>query len=272
MSILFSGDFLSNDSNELDLITKNALIKRYGQEKYDAIQYHVMLGDTKFMWPNGEEKDRANYEALACRPFPILCVMGNLDPIYGMSDKREIDIGIGETVYQIQDKPFVAYLKRGKAYNIDGIKFLVLGGALTPYKKQLMKIQKLECFIVNWWEQEYWSEEEKSSVFRLLETDNTFDMVISHTGPNQVNKILFSSYAPKYFDDEVASLNDQINEKIHFRKWWFSHWFQDKDYFDPVTKKKYQCFYHSTAILDRIGDNITVYEGDEAQRDLEVSA
>jgi hypothetical protein len=46
----------------------------------------------------------------------------------------EVDIGIGETVYQINAEPFVAYLKRGKVYTIDGIWFLVLGGALSETK------------------------------------------------------------------------------------------------------------------------------------------
>ena len=137
MSILFSGDFNSNSNKELSLITKNALVKKYGQEKYDAIKYHILLGDAEFMWPFGQNMDESNYEALALRPFPILSVMGNREPIYGMGDKRETDIGIGETVYQIQDKPFVAYLKRGKTYTIDGFKFLVLGGALSLDKKRL---------------------------------------------------------------------------------------------------------------------------------------
>jgi hypothetical protein len=51
---------------------------------------------------------------LACRPFPVLCVIGNHEPILGMSGLTETDIGIGGTVYQINADPFVAYLKRGK--------------------------------------------------------------------------------------------------------------------------------------------------------------
>jgi hypothetical protein len=266
MSILFSGDFNYNYNKELRLITKNALVKKYGQEKYDAIKYHIILGDAGFMWPIGPNLDKSSYEALAHRPFPILCVMGNREPIYGMSDRREIDIGIGETVYQIQDKPFVAYLKRGKTYVIDGFKFLVLGGALSPDKKRLKSFIGSICLQVAWWEEEYWSEDEKSSVFRLLETENKFDLVISHTGPNKVHKTMFASYKPKYFEDEVASLNDQINEKIHFSKWWFAHWYQDIDYFDPATKKMYQCFYDTTSILERVGDDIAEYKGNEMPR------
>jgi len=263
MSILFSGDFISNHNQELRLISKNAIIKSYGLDKYNAIKFHVMLGDTEFMWPGNQNRDKSNYEALACRPFPILCVMGNRDPIYGVSGKRETDIGIGGTVYQIQDKPFVAYLKRGKAYTIDGFKFLVLGGALTVDKKKLPALRNNQCFNVAWWEEEYWSEEEKTSLFRLLETDNAFDFVISHTGPYQLNHRLFGNYNPKFFRDEVAFLNDQINGKIKFNKWLCSHWFRDEYYYDEEADKAYQYLYHSTRIIERIDNRTVTYRENE---------
>jgi hypothetical protein len=267
MSILFSGDFRSNDNYQLQLITKKSLVNGYGSDVYNAIKSHVMLGDAAFMWQ--QKNDKSNYEALAHRPFPILCVMGNFEPIYGMGDKREIDIGIGETVYQIQDKPFVAYLKRGKAYTIDGFRFLVLGGALTINKKKAQAIiSRNDCFIVSFWEDEYWSQEEKTNVFRLLETENAFDFVISHTGPHQINRLLFGNerqgrYHPHYFQDEVAFLNDQINEKIRFKKWLCGHWFRDEYHFDDKTQKAYQYLYRETRIIERIGDRVVTRRKNE---------
>jgi len=251
MSILFSGNFISNHNKELRLITKNAVIKSYGLDKYNSVKYHIILGNADFMWPGNESRDKANYEVLAHRPFPILCVMGNHDPIIGMKDRRETDIGIGETVYQIQDKPFVAYLKRGKVYTIDGFKFLVLGGALSIDKK-------MRTPGVTWWEEEYWSEEEKTSLFRLLETDNSFDFVISNTGPYKMNHYLFGKDNPKYFRDEVAFLNDQINEKIKFSKWLCSHWFRDEYHYDENEEKAYQYLYNNTRIIERVGEKRVV--------------
>jgi hypothetical protein len=222
------------------------------------------------MWPYSEKNiDKSNFEALAHRPFPILCVMGNHDPILGIKDRQETDIGIGETVYQIQDKPFIAYLKRGKAYNIGGFKFLVLGGALSIDKKRRQPG-------ITWWEEEYWSEEEKASLFRLIETDNAFDFVISHTGPYKINYRLFKdgNLYPQKFEDQVAFLNDEINEKIRFRKWLCAHWFQDEYFFDDKTKKAYQYLYDTTRIVERIGDRVTTYrenETAEAGGDLAIS-
>ena len=50
MSILFSGDFHGNAMNELNLIRKDALMEKYGQEKYSSIKCHIILGDGVFMW------------------------------------------------------------------------------------------------------------------------------------------------------------------------------------------------------------------------------
>jgi len=255
LSILFSGDFHANAVNELSSITKKTLVQKYRREMYNTIKYHVILGDGGFMWPGNQNADLFNYKVLACRPFPILCVIGNHEPILGMKDLKEVDIGIGETVYQINDEPFTAYLKRGKIYTIEGFKFLVLGGALS-IDKRWRKPGK------SWWEEEYWSEKEKKDVMKLLKTENTFDFVISHTGPHQINQILFGylmSSSTEKFHDEVAALNDEIQKKIQFNEWWCGHWHQDKYYYDEEMKQGYQYLYKATKILDRLDNSFVVY-------------
>jgi hypothetical protein len=200
-----------------------------------------------------------NFNALNQRPFPVLCVIGNHEPILGMGDVpgissqiyKEVDIGIGETVYQIQDRPFIAYLKRGKIYNIDNIKFLVLGGALSIDKK----FRKPN---ISWWENEYWSEQEKQDVMSLLETENNFDYVISHTGPFRVNKELFSKFERYFrnFFDEVAALNEKIDSMITCKQWFCGHWHHDVYHYDNNLKRGYQFLYEKTALLT--GDEIII--------------
>jgi len=186
MSILLSGDLHANSAGEISQITKRNLKKRYRSEKYSRINYHIILGDGGFMWTGNYIKDIQNYEILRKRKFPILCVLGNHEPIYGMTNLSEVDIGIGEKVYQIYDNPFVAYLKRGKIYHIDGFKFLVLGGAFS------IDIGRRTPGL-SWWKEEYWSEEEKKALFKLLKKENEFDCVLSHTGPDSINKIILNS-------------------------------------------------------------------------------
>jgi hypothetical protein len=254
MAVLFSGDFHANAQNELSVVTKESLVKKYHRDKYNDINYHIILGDGGFLWPGNRKTDLFNYEALAHRPFPILCVVGNHEPILGMSDVPEVDIGIGETVYQIQVNPFVAYLKRGKIYTIDGFKMLVLGGALSVdkvYRKPN----------ISWWEREYWQEDEKQDIFRLLETENVFDCVISHTGPQCINQKVFETPMAfsRKFIDEVAFLNDEIRRRIQFSEWWCGHWHKDVYYYDNETGQGYQYLYNSTKILDKLDNKMVVY-------------
>jgi len=104
MAILFSGDFHTGMSGEMYAINKKTLLRKYRREKYNSINYHIILGDGSFMWPGFQKNDEKMYMELACRPFPILSVIGNHEPILGMDNVPETDIGIGETVYQIRYK------------------------------------------------------------------------------------------------------------------------------------------------------------------------
>jgi len=215
------------------------------------------LGDGGFMWPHNNKGDAQNYEILAQRHFPILCVVGNHEPIYGMKNIPEIDIGIGETVCQITTRPFIAYLKRGKAYTIDGIKFLVLGGALSIDRYNRVPNK-------TWWELEYWTEQEKQDVFKLLETDNHFDFVISNTGPNRINRKVFEDnhwISTDKYRDKVARLNDEIHGRIQFLEWWCGHFHEDEYCFSETKKHGYQYLYKTTRILEKAGGKFAVHNG-----------
>jgi hypothetical protein len=245
MSILLSGDFHANAREELKFITKKTLINKYQKIEYDEIKYHIILGDAGFLWPENEKGDQYNFKVLANRPFPILCVMGNHEPILGMSGVPEVDIGIGEKVLQIQDKPFTAYLKRGGIYKIENHSFLVLGGALS-IDKDFRRPN------ISWWKREYWDDTEKVNLFLLLEKHKKFDYVLSHTGPARVNRtinpVIRTGLMPKFFD-EVAVLNEKIDEKITCKQWFCGHWHMDKYYYDETIKRGYQYLYEKTALL-----------------------
>ena len=246
MSILFSGDFHANAVNEIANISMNALRRKYRLENYKNINYHIILGDGGFLWPRNERTDTFNNKILALRPFPILCVMGNHEPVYGRPDLPEVDIGIGEKVILVNKKsPFIAYLKRGKAYTIENRKFLVLGGALSIDKEYRVPG-------ISWWENEYWSDPEKEELFSFLKKNRKFDYVLSHTGPSRVNETLFSSknmgFHPKFFD-HVAALNEMIDGKISCRQWFCGHWHKDVYHYDENLKRGYQYLYNKTALL-----------------------
>ena len=168
-----------------------------------------------------------------------------------MHSLPEADIGLGETVYQIHAKPFVAYLKRGKIYSIEGFKMLVLGGALS-IDKMYRKPN------ISWWENEYWSEQEKNNLFNLIKTENNFDFVISHTGPQHINNILcrYWNFNPAKFKDEVAILNDEIHDKINFKQWYCGHWHMDGSYYDSKNKREYHYLWKKTVVILAVSSSV----------------
>jgi hypothetical protein len=252
MSLLLSGDFHSGVVGELRLITKKRLLSCYGKELYDGINYHIILGDAGFLWPKQEKLDRYNFRILSHRNFPVLSVMGNHEPVYGRKDLPEEDIGIGENVIVVnKENPFVAYLKRGKIYTIDGYKILVLGGAKSTDKYRRTEGE-------SWWKEEYWSDEEKKELFALLEKEKKFDFVVSHTGPYAINRTLASMGVPSRHgktEDEVGDLNEKIDKKIKHRAWFCGHWhydFLNDDFLrdDNRRNKKYYYLYNNTLLIN----------------------
>ena len=252
MAILFSGDFHANAKGEMEFISKYTLLEKYKEQLYEKINFHIILGDAGFLWPGNDKSEILNYFELARRPFPVLCVVGNHDPVLGRSDLPEVDMGIGEKVILInKEKPFIAYLKRGKIYNIENHKFLVLGGALS-----IDKFYRTPS--ISWWEQEYWNDDEKTAISRLLENEKNFDYVLAHTGPSRINRAINNveiAFNPK-FKDEVSALNEIIDGKITCKQWFCGHWHKDVYYYDENMKKGYQYLYHQTALMD--GDEIKV--------------
>jgi len=251
MALLLSGDFHNGVRGELNIITKEYLLSQYDKELYDSVKYHIILGDAGFLWPNQEDLDKHNFEILSERKFPILCVMGNHEPVYGRSDLPEEDIGIGEKVIVVnKENPFVAYLKRGRIYMIDGYKILVLGGALSTDKYKRKEG-------VSWWKEEYWSDTEKEALFALLENEKKFDFVVSHTGPYKINWSLAAMGVPNRhgkMEDKVGELNEKIDRKIKHRGWFCGHWHYDflNDEFlrdGKRMKKKYFYLYNHTLLL-----------------------
>jgi hypothetical protein len=171
-----------------------------------------------------------------------------------MEKMPEVDIGLGEKVYQIHAHPFVAYLKRGAVYAIDGFKLLVLGGALSIDKEAHLPHNTL-------WEKKYWTEQEKQSFFTLLRNENVFDCVLSHTAPERINKMIFgfSNSFRTPISDEAGKLNDRIDAQIQYREWFCGHLHRDAYFYDTNTKKGYQYLYRTTKILDRVDNQIVVY-------------
>jgi hypothetical protein len=61
---------------------------------------------------------------------------------------------------------------------------------------------------------------------------------------------MLGKYAEK-FKDEVALLNDTLDEKITCRQWFCGHWHKDNYYYDDTLKRGYQYLYDKLALLKK---------------------
>ena len=255
MSILISGCFNTDQKHELISISEKTLIEKFQKEKYDNIKSHIVLGDGGFLSQEHYNFNNNTYRVLSERPFPVFCVLGNNDLIFKEKNLQETDIGIGETVYQYKSKPFIAYLKHGKAYTIDSIKFLVLPGALAMYTPT-------NNFNKALWGLEYWPDNEKQELVNLVETQNTFDCVISHFPPYHIHKKLFSRNMviyPAHNDEDLLFLNEKILNKITFPEWWSNHDENDQYSWDNEENRGYQFLHRTAKILEKVNNKLVIY-------------
>jgi DNA repair exonuclease SbcCD nuclease subunit len=245
--VLLTGDYHLNATSEIQFINKSYLKEKY-KSRYNKITAHIILGDGGFMWPKVDMTD--HYKWIALRSFPTFVVFGNHDNYDAILKCPLVDKGVGELVYQVTDSIF--YLQRGKIYTFEDKKYLVLGGGLS-----VDKMYRKEGS--SWWSQEYWSKKEMQDLRELLHTNNTFDYVISHTGPNSICRQIcvgMPGLKDKIFD-EVAIFYDEFLNAINFNTWLFGHYHEFNDWTHPYTHKRFIVLYkqHTALIND---DQITV--------------
>ncbi|MBQ9280631.1 MAG: hypothetical protein IJ207_00330 [Treponema sp.] len=105
----------------------------------------------------------------------------------------------------------------------------------------------------SWWEQEEWSEEEKETCLAKIKENNSFDYVLSHTGPS-VGIALTDDYfcnkenQKQLHRDSNAVFNDKIDSLISYKKWFFGHWHSDWGY-EHYKESKYIPLYHQGIVI-----------------------
>ena len=156
--IMLSGDLHGNAMNELTAINSRHVANKC--KDLFSIRYHIILGDCGFLFRGThkevDKNDKYLQDWFAEKNYITFCVFGNHENYEKILSLPKVDIGIGEMVYKVTDK--IYYLQRGKIYNIEGKRFLVLGGGLS--------IDKDERILgLNWWKEEMWSYTEQENLF-----------------------------------------------------------------------------------------------------------
>ena len=106
----------------------------------------------------------------------------------------------------------------------------------------------------SWWEQEEWSEAEKTACLEKIgQYCGNFDYVLSHTGPSAgialTDDFFTNEENLKQLQcDSNVVFNDKIDSIISYKKWFFGHWHSDWGY-ENYKKSKYVPLYHMGIVI-----------------------
>ena len=253
--IYITGD-THNTEDMSNLSSRNMKLRcmEQGVDFYD-ITYAIVLGDFGLPWSSDceidnsgihptDHTDRYLLKWYNQKPFKILAVQGNHDNYDVIKKLPEVEM-FGNKVLKISDNIF--YLKRGEIYCIEEKRFLVLGGAISD-DKAWRKPQE------SWWEQEEWSEEEKTACLdKIGLCDRKFDYVLSHTGSSAGIALTDEFFCneenlKQLHRDSNVVFNDKIDSLVVYKKWFFGHLHSDWGY-ENYDKSKYVPLYHQGIVI-----------------------
>jgi Icc-related predicted phosphoesterase len=189
---------------------------------------------------------------LNSKPWTTLFVDGNHEN-HDMLDELETVEMFGADVGKVDHS--IYHLRRGRIYDIDGNKCLVIGGAESTDRK-------LRSEGKSWWRQEAISVDDIILSLKNLEkVDNKVDYVLTHTPPIEaMYKLDFKPFAYQYGDktrtfDPGCHQLQSIAENIEFKHWYFGHMHEDKSIINAMGISKYTCLYDEIIKLGEVVDD-----------------
>lgn len=185
----------------------------------------VLLGDVGMNYYGNNRGDKHRKKRMNKLGVPIFCIHGNHEMRPGtIVTYREMEWH-GGTVYVEDEYPNLLFAKDGDAYDMDGKKVIVIGGAYS-----VDKWYRLQCGL-SWFPDEQPSEAIKASVEQKLEELNwKVDAVLTHTCPERYipGEAFLSSVNQATVDNGTEQWLDTIAERLDYRAWFCGHWHINK--------------------------------------------
>ena len=119
--------------------------------------------------------------------------------------------------------PNLVFAKNGEIYTINGLQYLVIGGAYSVDKYYRLSRGW------SWWPDEQPSPEIKAYVEQQIR-EKHFDIVLSHTCPfkYEPTEMFLDCIDQCTVDDSTERWLDTIEESIQYKAWFCGHWHTDK--------------------------------------------
>ncbi|MBQ8024249.1 MAG: metallophosphoesterase [Succinivibrio sp.] len=192
------------------------------------------------------QKDMDFIKSLSKYPFKIISCLGNHENYDVINQLPRVD-AYGGQIIKLSDN--VELLDRGYVYELDGYKFLSVGGAMSMDRRYRIEHKS------------YWSEETitEADIVRAISSlkavNNKVDFVLTHTCPSSIleKELSLSRNAdPDYIsklkfaleNDPSVKLLESLKHKINFTEWYFGHFHVDRDVISE-NGHKYCCLFNS---------------------------
>lgn len=211
--VFITGDIHGNPTRVIDFA------ERTGLSDKDTI---IILGDVgaNYYLNRRDALVKAELNGIG---IPVLCIHGNHEirphniPSYHLTEWN------GGKVWIEDEYPNLLFAKDGEIYNIEGNRYIAIGGAYSVDKYYRLSLH------YGWWEDEQPSEEIKRYVEKQL-SENKINVVLSHTCPLKYEpiEVFLSRVDQSTVDKSTEIWLDKIEESIDYMAWFCGHWHTDK--------------------------------------------
>ena len=203
------------------------------EQKTTLDDYVVILGDVGLNY-HCNELDIPNKRHLSKLPITIICIHGNHEerawniPSY----KRIYNEELRCYVYMEEDYPNILFPEDGIIY-LNDKKCLCMGGAYSVDKFYRLQMG------YNWFKSEQLTEEGKEKILKILEVENSFSYIFTHTIPLKYERELEYLFLPSIdqstVDKSMEEFLDKVEDRITYQHWFFGHYHDTNDLNDKLT-------------------------------------
>jgi len=209
-------------------------IQRDISQKLTEDDYIIILGDFGMKSKLKKEKPSTTYKELLLNEFKpkILFIDGNHENFEYINSLETKEM-FGGTVGIFEKNVF--HLKRGEIYEIEGISFFCMGGALSLDRAQrILGVDYFHEEIPNYQEMD-------NAIGNLNKVGRKVDFVLTHTAPTIITiKVLkeLNIGINSKVEDNTEPLLNEIDKILNLN---FNHWFFGHFHIDTTIYEKYTC-------------------------------
>jgi 3-oxoacid CoA-transferase subunit A len=186
----------------------------------------IILGDAGINFYLNKTDRKLKKEISLC-PITLFCVHGNHEqrPALISTYKAVYYEKYGCWCWYEEEFPNILFPFNGPAA-FNGKKFLIIGGAYSVDKEYRL------TYKLPWFESELLSDVEKEEILTLIERENSFDYILTHTAPLKYEPTyLFLDFIDQTkVDKSMEEFLQVVCENVNFTNWWFGHYHSDRDF------------------------------------------